>query len=317
MPALQTGITTTASGQILTAKDFLVADGFPGSPFTFNPDPGATPATATITVTTAVGVPVGLGNIIIGLPGFSGTLVAAAATVPGANNFNRAAGTAALIAIEIAAAINDATNVFAEIPGVTAIAVGAVVTLTVSTAGIYGNNFTIVSGCSGVTISTFTGGANFSVAGASAGWFLRGLMSVNVENLRSIYIQLYHYTYYYQVASTLAVGSRVVRIPAREYLTWRPVGRSAPIVNQGSTAWPYEPATDWFPLAPPQLCPIGVPISTRLDVGGMSEVSIEISENTFPNQTIITGGMGVAPWPTTGAVFPGTDRFRLVITAAS
>jgi hypothetical protein len=111
-------------------------------------------ATALMSVT-ATPVPLGATVIIGGNPL---TCVHAART-PGANNFNGSLGTTALIAAEIANAINDFSNVFRAT--VTAVAAGSTVTLSSVLPGSTGNAILLGSTSPSVFVpASLTGGAD-------------------------------------------------------------------------------------------------------------------------------------------------------------
>jgi phage tail sheath gpL-like len=112
-----------------------------------------TTATATVTI---MGTPVPSGQALT-IGGIALTSVAGPRT-PGAHDFNGQLGSAALIAQEMADAINDAANTYGAL--VTASALGGVLTLTALVTGTAGNAITLVStiALSLLSGATLTGG---------------------------------------------------------------------------------------------------------------------------------------------------------------
>jgi hypothetical protein len=128
----------------------------------FTPASGAIQATGTLTVN----VTPSTSTITIGGQALT---PAAGARTPGANDYDATLGTAALIATEIAAAINDALNGFVAIVTATNLVPGQV-ELTAVPVGALGNAVTLTSSTGDVTVSgaTLTGGVDADAGTATA-----------------------------------------------------------------------------------------------------------------------------------------------------
>jgi hypothetical protein len=154
-----------ASGATLSTDGSLVLDGV-----TLDGSTGGTEASGTATVVTAplaVGDAIQVGSIyLVGVAG---------ARTPGSDDFNASLTPASALATEIAAALNDPANTQA---GISAVAVGAVVTITASSPGTAGNSIDLVPS------TTPPGG--ITVSGATLSGGLDAAVTIEVRDLRLV-----------------------------------------------------------------------------------------------------------------------------------
>ena len=162
---------------------------------------GVTFASVTVTVNTA---PLAIGDTLV-INGVTLTAVCPART-PGSDDFSVASLFPSTIAAEIAAAINDPANSFASF--VTAIAVGAIVTISANTPGAAGNVYTLTATTTpagGFTLS----GATFSGGGAAGSTIALG--EVLIDDCVLVASAVGGYTVYGTSANHIRVQSGTFR----------------------------------------------------------------------------------------------------------